>query len=135
MLVCVNLVNELKIAHSIHIYFIVKNDNDALRMHPDAPHLRVMVQFFNLLHILVIPKNDLVFGPFWIITSSDQRHHILSVKHLYDSNTTVKHPLKLEQKGIALINAKTILSAHCDARLILVESQEKNLLPLLTLLL
>lgn len=61
MLISVNLIDELEIAHAIHIDFIVKNDYDALRVHPHTLNFRVVVQLLNLFHILIIPKNHFVF--------------------------------------------------------------------------
>lgn len=124
MLVSIYLANEGKVRHPVKVDSVHDNDDYAFLPHPHTLNFRVVIQFLKLLHVLIVPHNNFVLGPLWILPTANERHYILFVQHLNYADTSKQVSLQLQSQRVTLVDSKAILRAYSYAGLILVESNE-----------
>jgi len=86
----INLANDLEAWHAVEIGAIGEQDDDALGAHTHTQHLRVMIELFEFLHLLVVPHDHFVLGPLRVLTAAHQSHDVLLVQKLDDADPSVQ---------------------------------------------
>ena len=77
---------------------------------------------------MVIPEHDLVVWPFGTLSSANESEDVASIKHLYNSYSTVDVSHKLASEGQSVEDPETCLRANGEAVLVLVEANVTDFL-------
>ena len=132
---CLNLPYNREFRETVDVDTALLQNDDALFAHPYALNFSIKVELFELLHLLVVPHDDFCFGPLGVLASAYECHYVLCVEDFNDAYAAVELSRQMQLNRITLINLEARLCANSDAALILIETEENDLITIVCLVL